>query len=183
MGTLGHQTAVAASRGPEESRPQEPPSGPMAPGPYSLAERDRRFANVRRLLQDNDLDALLIPRRGGETILEHGKYLTNAPAFLKPSIVVFPVDGDAFVLNPMPIPGDKWIPKSYSNFEGRTGELAVKHLKEEGLADKKFGVVGLEPGQFGLPEFYHDGLWDYSVWSDIETGLADARFVDITGQY
>jgi Xaa-Pro aminopeptidase len=34
-----------------------------------------------------------------------------------------------------------------------------------------------------MPEFYHDGLWDYSTWNEIVTSLPDASFVDITDQF
>ena len=182
--TLGTHSARALAQQADERRPPAPPPGMGAPT-YTLAERDRRFAAVRTLLERNNLDALMIPQRNGTSILQFANYLTNEGAFLKPSVVILPVSGEPFTMNPSPFrsPGPRWIAQGYSNMQGRTGELVVRSVREEGLADKRFGVVGLEPGQFGLPEFFHDGLWDHSTWNEIETGLTDASFIDITDQF
>ena len=182
--TLGTHSVKTLAQQADERRPPAPPPGMGAPT-YTLAERDRRFAAVRALLERNNLDALMVPQRTGTTILQFANYLTNEGAFLKPSVVILPVSGDPFTMNARPFPSaaPRWITRSYSNMQGRTGELVVRSVREEGLADRRFGVVGLEPGQFGLPEFFHDGLWDHSTWNEIETGLPDASFVDITDQF
>ncbi len=185
-GLLAAAPAFSAAEA-TEGKPAMPATGgkPDLPASaYTLAERDRRHARVRTLLKEQGLDALLAPTRSGESILGWAKWLTNEPMFLKPAVIIMPAEGEPVALNMLPLPGPKWInEKRDGHFEGETGPLVVKWLKKEGLADKKLGVLGLTPGQFGLPEFFHDGLWDYSVWSAIKAGVPQARFTDITGEF
>lgn len=178
-------TGILAAPAKEGDAPRPPMGGmpSMPPPAYSLAERDRRFSVVKKLLKDKGLDGLLVPTRSGESILGWAKWLTNERMFLKPAVIIVPAEGDPIALNMLPMPGPKWINKRDSHFEGETGPLVVSWLRKEGLADKRLGVLGLEPGQFGLPEFFHDGLWDYSVWNAIATGVPEASFTDITGEF
>lgn len=182
--TIGAQSINTFAQPPGAPRPGEgaPPPGMNAPT-YSLAERDRRFDAVRALLDSNNLDAVLVPQRTGETIVEFAKYLTNVNAFLKPAVVVLPVDGEPFTVNGAPFPGPRWIEQDYLDMDGYTGELLLRAIREQGLDGKRFGVIGLGPGRFGVPEFFQDGLWDHSVWNKVESGLPDATFVDVTDQF
>src|SRR5829696_4636203 len=124
--------------------PPEPAPGPV----LSLAERDRRWAALRALMTERDLDAVLVGSFQGRERLE--SYLIDD--FLD-CVVVFPLAGEPTVLafatgrisrtfESLARGHAPWT-SDYRVGGGGAGAAAV--LSEQGLAAGRLGVVGLGP--------------------------------------
>ena len=120
-------------------------------GTYSMAERDRRWANIRRMMSENGYDCLILPKGMGDGInfLQYAEYVSNS-FFMTPGAVVFPLEGEPAVIGAMPSP-NPWIQQTTRKwFEGGREALAA--------------LVGrLEEGQTGLV-FTHGGLIELLLW-------------------
>lgn len=119
----------------------------------SLKERDSRYDKVRKMLQDNKVEALYVP--GGASAGGAGGpdyYFTNDVA----TNVVFPIEGEPTALVPSPnstcisagaiymdeVRGyESWI-RDWRFGKGRQSDL-FDLLKEKKLANTRVGVVGV----------------------------------------
>jgi Xaa-Pro aminopeptidase len=145
----------------------------------SLAERDRRWAVIRRLLADQGMDALLVFGLKGRERFEG--YVANEQI---EGMAIVPRESDPVLLT--------WHPKMVirrlgsrtdaSRFWikdvriGKYGANIARVLKERGLEKGRIGVTGLEVPEPGCP----DGIVPYPTWSAVLSGLPDARFRDMT---
>ena len=157
-------------------------------GTYSMAERDRRWANIRRMMSENGYDCLILPKGMGDGInfLQYAEYVSNA-FFMTPGAVVFPLEGEPAVVGAVPSP-DPWIQRSTLKwFEGGEqtpiGELIVELVNEMGLASSNIAVVGTQANVEGLNEFINEGFVKYATWATVMAGLPEATFTDITPEF
>lgn len=145
----------------------------------SLAERDRRWAGLRRLMGERDIDALVVGSFQGRERLE--SYLIDD--FLD-SIVILPLDGAPTVLGF----ATGRISRAFeSEARGITpwvddirvafgGAPAAEVLKEKGLAAGCIGIVGFGPTAPGETE----GLLPLGFWRNLTDNLPEATLEDFT---
>ena len=157
-------------------------------GSYSTEERDRRWANIRRMMSENGYDCLILPKGMGDGInfLQYAEYVSNA-FFMTPGAVVFPLEGEPAMVGAIPRP-NAWIERTTLKwFEGGEqtpiGELVVDLVNEMGLAGGNIAVVGTRANVEGLNEFINEGFVKYATWATIMAGLPDATFTDITPEF
>ena len=132
----------------------------------SLKERDRRWAEVRKLLSSHGMDCVLVFGLKGREHFEG--YLANEHI---EGMVILPVKSDPVIVT--------WHPKMVmrrmgsktdeSRFWikefrlGKYGPAIVEVLKERGLERGHIGVVGLEVPEAGCPE----GIVPYPMWKAV----------------
>ena len=152
---------------------QAVPQGQINVPSYSLAERDRRWALGRSLMEEQGLDALIVygDREGAfPAPFAPDTYFTNG----RPgAVVVFPRTGEpiSLVAFPMAVADHMqarlrheaaWI-RPENMYAGKMGPVIVGLLEERRLDKGTIGVVGLEP----YPPFYFDGAMPYNTWKAI----------------
>ena len=131
----------------------------------SVAERDRRYAALRKQMSACDLDALLIAARGDGCSRGRLTYLANIRNFVEPcSIMLLPLEGTPVLfMDPVRIYAlSDWIPDVRAT-EDRGRDLAIC-MSELGLADSRIGTIGFE-----------DSL-TLKDWRSLSTGLPNAVF-------
>jgi len=157
--------------------------GPAGPSPIlSLAERERRYARTRELLDAQGLDAVLVfGQRGRE---RYEGYLSNESI---EGVVVFPRNAEPSYVSwthhrlTRRFAGNMrdtqfWIADVQI---GPTGPTLVAILTKLGLAAGRIGVVGLDskaPGEM-------HGIIPFRTWEAVLAGLPDAEFVDISAAF
>ena len=76
---------------------------------------------------------------------------------------------------------------AWATAHGKRGEplgpAVADLLNEMGYGNRNIGVVGTANNVFGLNEFTAPGLMLYSVWSEVQAGLPNASFVDVTSEF
>jgi Xaa-Pro aminopeptidase len=149
---------------------------------YTTAERDRRWALARELMDAEGVEALVV----------YGEHESSGPAPFAPdvyftnerpgAIVVFPRDADpiSLVWSPMHvadhIEGRRrgaagWIePRNMRVAKHAMGVVEV--LKEHGLERAAIGVIGLEP----YPPFHFNPIMPHGLWASVLEQLPQATF-------
>ncbi len=143
-------------------------------GPYSLAERDRRWDVVRKRAADQNLDCILVPLGNGID----GRYLTQ----YRSAGVVLPTDGgppivivDSFADRAS---RNDWIPDP--RLANRAWDEAMtRALQDAGMDRARVGVVGLRGGTVSHARS-PDGVVVHSVYEEVTRRLPNATFVDAT---
>ena len=59
---------------------------------FTIAERDRRWNNIRAFMSREGLDCLIIPHQTGDSHLAYAGYVSNHRFALAPGAVIFPVN-------------------------------------------------------------------------------------------
>lgn len=149
---------------------------------YSLAERDRRWNLANQLMEEEHVDALIVygDREGAfPAVFNPDTYFTNE----RPgSIVIFPKYEEPIAIVFLATVVEDHIQARYTKtqgwmrpenmYVGKMGGHIVSILDERELANKSFGVIGLEP----YPPYYFDGAIPYNTWNAIRKGLPNATF-------
>jgi Xaa-Pro aminopeptidase len=143
-------------------------------GSYSLAERDRRWAEVRRRAAEAGLDGVLVPLGNGTD----GRYLTQ----FRSAGMLLPTDGrspivliDSFADRDM---RNDWIPEP--RLANRAWDDAMtRALLDAGMERGRIGVVGLKGGTVTHAR-QPDGLVVHRVYAEIVRRLPNATFTDAT---
>ena len=168
-----------------------PPADPVPR--YSLAERDRRWAIARKIMEEEQLKALIVfgSREGAfPAPYAMDTFFTNdRPG----AIVVFPREGEPLALvfalavndhmQAMDRGEDVWI-RPENMFGGAPSGMAlVNLLRGLGVELDRVGVLGLE----AYPPFYFDGPMPYNTWKAVLDSFPEAtfqpvgrRFVELT---
>ncbi len=145
-----------------------------AAGPYTLAERDRRWAVVRKRAADAGLDCIYVPLGNGID----GRYLTQfrsacvvLPTDSRPPIVIVDSFADRAARN-------DWIPEP--RLANRAWDDAMtRALQDAGMERARIGVVGLTGGTVSHARS-PDGVVVHSVYEEVTRRLPNATFVDAT---
>jgi Xaa-Pro aminopeptidase len=126
---------------------------------FSLAERERRWKQVRGLMARDDLDALFVPPNTGlfDMFQANARYLTGLGGNHCMIAAVFPREGEVTAISSPDVDKQIWLERqdwvtdirNVSRGWGFTGE-AVERLKELGHI-KRLGVTGLS-GNTRYPE-------------------------------
>lgn len=162
----------------------------LPPSPFTLAERDRRWANIRSMMSKEGYDCLILPHRSGDDVnqLMYADYVSGGGFFsFGDGAVVFPLKGEPVIVNGfLPSP---WIKeradKAFQDNGVQTplGDRIVEVVHDMDLAKSNIAVVGTEASVEGLNEFLNEGLITYAAWSAVLSGLPEATFTDITEAY
>ncbi|MBI4317652.1 MAG: aminopeptidase P family protein [Chloroflexi bacterium] len=150
---------------------------------FSLAERDRRWRNIRNSMARWGLDCLVI---GGHSAkwdsgMANVRYVSQVGGNGEEAYVVFPIQGEPtcyiwggqafcnwwgraqdWVTDLRPRPGRRW------------SKAIVARLGELGLEEGRIGVVGLGGPMMGEPE----GVIPYVTYSEMLAALPRAQFTN-----
>lgn len=151
---------------------------------FSLAERDRRWAAVRKLMAERGIDVIIAPHNTGHSMdfQADARYLTHCGGGGDADIAaVFPLEGDVTAIATSAVP--RWTP-AVQNWtadvrEARRdyGKQMVIRINELGLKKPRIGITGLgDIGGTRSPE----GLILYGTWKRIREGFPDSEIVDAT---
>ncbi|HZT05455.1 MAG TPA: M24 family metallopeptidase [Chloroflexota bacterium] len=147
----------------------------------TIAERDRRWARVRRAMDERDLACIITPPHTGhwELYAADTRYLTHIGGNCSETACVFPRQGDvtAIVLN---------RPEFWSRAQEWVGDLRtpkrhtwsapmIDRMRELKLDRAQIGVVGLEGG-VRTPE----GTIPHRFFEAFRAAFPNATFVDVT---
>lgn len=162
-----------------------PPAHPFAPK-FSMAERDRRWANARALMESLGIEALVVPHNPLDRALPtlgYADYLSEA-LFMGPGAVLLPLNGEPMIFGAMMLPPmiPKWIENRGSDNDPLGRSIAAT-LTDQGLGSARIGVLGAQARVTGLNEFTQQGFMLATVWNELEAGLPNGELVDVTGPF
>ncbi|MRH29037.1 M24 family metallopeptidase [Microbacterium sp. SYP-A9085] len=145
----------------------------------SLAERDRRWQNVRALLAREGLDGVVVFGNGRNVA---DSYLTNEA---RKSITLLTLDDDPVMflgdvpLDHYDVPGARWERWVADWVAGDPiGNLATR-VRLKGLAAARLGVVGLTSRAVGE----WAGVISHTTWRRLDAALPTVRWADIADAY
>jgi len=137
---------------------------------YSLAERDRRWAAVRKNAAEAGLDGVFVPLGNGSD----ARYLTEQAA----ASVVLPTDGRAPIGVSDRGGHTPWV--SDIRTANRAWAEPMAHaLLDLGMERARIGVSGLKGGKVSHVR-NPDGVVDYSAYAEVQRRLPNATFEDAT---
>jgi Xaa-Pro aminopeptidase len=147
---------------------------------FSPAERDRRWAALRRLMRRDGLAAIVAPQNPGNSTdwQADARYISQCGGGADASIAaVLPLDGDVTVVATSA--AERWGP-SIQNWvtdvreaNRRYGAVVGERLRELGIARERIGIPGLGGGTRS-PE----GTIMYGTYDAIAQAVPHATFVD-----
>jgi Xaa-Pro dipeptidase len=147
---------------------------------FSIAERDRRWAAVRRLMERDGLAAIIAPFNPGNSTdwQADARYLSHCGGGADASIaVVFPLDAGVTVVATSA--AERWGP-SIQNWVTdvreagrRYGRVMGERLRELGITNERIGVTGLGGGTRS-PE----GTIMHGTYEALVAACPQATFVD-----
>ena len=150
------------------------------PGPQlTLAERDRRYAGLRALMEAHGFDAIVVGSFQGRERLE--SYLIDdfldavvvLPAKSDPVLLAFGGSRISRIFESQRRGHDVWVPDVRLS---AGGNKVAEVLKERGLAKGRIGLVGFGPTAPGEME----GLLPLGFHSNLVKALPDAAIGDFT---
>jgi len=152
------------------------------PPVLSLAERDRRWANVRKLMRERGLEGLLVAGFRSREMYE--TYISDD---YNEGCVIFPLEGDPAVITwaYLRVMRARWSAErgnrlwvdDYRVSTSGTGVAEV--LREKNLGEASLGVVGL--ASQAPTEIY--GAIPANFWNELTTALPKARWTDISEEF
>ncbi len=149
---------------------------------FSLAERDRRWAAVRKLMREQGIDVIVAPSNTGHStdFQANARYLSHVGGGGDADIaVVFPLEGEVTAVATSakprwPIVQD-WV-ADVREARRAYGRATVERLKELHVDNARIGICGLGAGT-RTPE----GTILYGFWKAMRDAFPKAEFVDATG--
>ena len=158
------------------------PNPPKQPPTLSLAERDRRWANVRKLMRERGFDGLLVAGFRAREMYE--TYISDD---YNEGCVIFPLEGDPVVITwaYLRVMRARWSQErgttlwvdDYRVATSGTGVAEV--FREKHLAEGNLGVVGLSSQ--APTEIY--GAIPANFWMELTAALPKARWQDISEEF
>lgn len=145
---------------------------------FSMAEHDRRYGRVRRLMAEMNLDALLAPPADGHEPQASSRYLTQVGGQQGAAWAVVPAEGPETAILSSEREHRMWRTNLVWPEDlrwGRQTELVIDRIKELELDRSRIGVVGLAQ-TYQRPE----GLMVHATWEKIRKELPQATFVPAT---
>ena len=137
---------------------------------YSLAERDRRWAAVRRGAAEAGFDCVFVPL--GNAL--DSRYLTQMAS----ASVVFPTDGRPALAVTDRGGGNAWIAESKAA-NRKWAQPMADILREAGMERARIGVAGLNAGRYSHVRAM-DGVVNHSSYEHVTRSLPNATFEDAT---
>ena len=154
----------------------------IQPPILSLAERDRRWARVRKLMRERKLDGLLVAGFRSREMYE--TYIADD---YNEGCVIFPLEGDPVVITwaHLRVMRARWSQECgntlwVDDYRVATSGTAVAEVfREKGLAESRIGVVGL--ASQAPTEFY--GAIPAHFWGQFTAALPKAQCEDISEEF
>jgi len=147
---------------------------------FSIAERDRRWAEVRKLMKRDGLAAIVAPQNPGHSTdwQADARYLSQVGGGADAAIaVVFPLQGEVTAIATSA--AERWN-SGIQNWttdvreaHRRYGKVAVDRLRELGITNEKIGITGLGEGT-RTPE----GSVMHGTYRAIADAFPNATYVD-----
>ena len=152
------------------------------PPTLSLAERDRRWERVRRLMRERGFDGLLVAGFRAREMYE--TYISDD---YNEGCVIFPLDGDPVVITwaYLRVMRARWSAERGARLwvddyrVATSGAGVAEVLDEKRLADGSLGVVGLNSQ--APTEIY--GAIPANFWAELTAALPKARWQDISEEF
>ena len=148
---------------------------------FSLAERDRRWAAVRKLMQEQRLDVIVTPQNTGHSMdfQANTRYLTHCGGGGDADLAaVFPLEGNVTVAATTATarwPNVQDWTKDVREARRHYGRIIVERLHELKVDRGRIGITGLgEVEGTRTPE----GTILYGTWKEIREGFPNAELVD-----
>ena len=141
---------------------------------FSLAERDRRYEHVRRLMRERNLDCLLAPAADVGEPQANSRYLCQMGGVQGGAWVVFPASGEVTAILSSERERRMWVANLKWPSDIRWGDfskLVPERLLELGFGKSRIGVTGLLD-QYRMSE----GTIPFETWRRISTALPEATF-------
>jgi Xaa-Pro dipeptidase len=148
---------------------------------FSLAERDRRWAAVRKLMRERGIDVIVVPNNTGHStdFQANARYLTHVGGGGDADIAaVFPVEGEVTAVATSAAPRWPCVQDWTTDVrEARRayGRATVERLKELKVDHACIGVSGLGAGT-RTPE----GTMLHGFWTAMMEAFPKAKYVDAT---
>ncbi|MFC7514598.1 M24 family metallopeptidase [Herbaspirillum sp. GCM10030257] len=148
---------------------------------FSLQERDRRWAAVRRLMARENIAAIVAPPNPGNSTdwQADARYLSHCGGGADTSIgVVFPLEGDVTVVAASARERwgsavQDWV-KDVRSVNRQYGSAMAERLLELGLDRQRIGISGLNGGT-RTPE----GTIMHGTFRALAEALPNAEFIDV----
>ena len=120
---------------------------------FSIAERDRRWAAVRKLMREKGVDVIVVPNNTGHStdFQANVRWLTHVGGGGDADIAaVFPLEGEVTALANRAdsnwLSGAQNWTEEVRNSRRNMGQSAIDRLKELGVEKGRIGITGLGPG-------------------------------------
>jgi Xaa-Pro dipeptidase len=154
----------------------------MQPPTLSLAERDRRWANVRKLMRERGFDGLLVAGFRSREMYE--TYISDD---YNEGCVIFPLEGDPVIITwaYLRVMRARWSQERgttlwVDDYRVATSGTGVGEVfREKHLAEGSLGVVGLSSQ--APTEIY--GAIPANFWMELTAALPKARWQDISEEF
>jgi Xaa-Pro aminopeptidase len=149
---------------------------------FSVAERDHRWARVRKFMAEADIDALFVPPNTGffDQFQANLRYLTGLGGNNCQLAAIFPASGEVTAITSPDVDRSIWMERQdWVNDIRMIGsgwgyaQLAIERLKELGLTRARIGLPGLS-GNTRYPE----GVFSHGMYEVLRTELPDAELVN-----
>src|ERR1700731_3336116 len=158
------------------------PNPPKQPPTLSLAERDRRWASVRKLMREHGFDGLLVAGFRSREMYE--TYISDD---YNEGCVIFPLEGDPVVITwaYLRVMRARWSAERgtilwVDDYRVATSGAGVAEVfGEKHLAEGSLGVVGLSSQ--APTEIY--GARPANFWMELTAALPKARWQDISEEF
>ena len=160
------------------------PDDALHPAPvFSLEERDRRYAFVRKKMREAGLAALICPHATGEwdNFQPATRYLSCVGGAGMATALIFPLEGSpiAAIRDARRVDrarsGQRWVADVRAPPNNNWAEFFAEGLRELGVNSETVGVVGLD-SVVREPS----GLIVYKEFVDLRAALPSAQFVSAT---
>jgi len=149
---------------------------------FSVAERDRRWTAVRRLMREQDIDVIVTPQNSGHSTDYQAdvRYLTHCGGGEPDVAAVFPMEGEVTAIATSAAPRwptvQDWT-KDVREARRNYGRAIVERLKELKVERGRIGITGLgEVEGTRTPE----GTILYGTWKQIREAFPQTALVDAT---
>ncbi len=148
---------------------------------FSLAERDRRWQEVRKLMRAHSIDVIVVPNNTGHStdFQANGRYLTHVGGGGDSDIsAVFPLEGEVTAFAASAAARwpcvQEWT-QDVRESRRSHGHAVVNRLSELGVDRGRIGVAGL-----GADTRTPEGTMLYGFWRNLSSAFPHADFVDAT---
>lgn len=155
---------------------------PVNPPILSLAERDRRWARIRELMRQRELEGLLVAGFRAREMYE--TYISDD---YNEGCVIFPYDGDPVVITwaYLRVMRARWSQERGAALwvddyrVASSGQGVAEVVREKHLSEASLGVVGLRSQ--APTEIY--GAIPANFWNELTAALPKVRWTDISEEF